>query len=500
MKNPFRFALFLLVPIASIVVVTLGSASREENAQEFIYLQRLTHESVVVAWGGPRGKSRNTIGESSPILGPAELEVSYLQSGEPIPGSPFLASERNWIEVPLPEPSTDYRYELGVNGRPWGDAVYRREGLLHFRSFPGPDVDSGALSFLVLGDFGTGSKKQFRLAETMRRVVDERQRTSSPVRFILTTGDNFYDFFLFVSTGSDDEQFYKKFFVPYQTLVSRIPFFPSPGNHDGSESESTQETRRCAVWKDRFRKKKIVPIVKKVADRFYAVRYGKDVELLSLDTTRNRETGGSITWQPLYGGEGISEQRLWLESELARTRDVLWKIAYFHHPPFNAGPGHYGPRAKDRNLMEIERELVPLLASGGVRVAFSGHVHNFQLTRQESEGFWRTTRYVVTGAGGKSEGGRKKGSLELLRREKMEATNAEDQPHFLLVQVEDDRMEITPVTYGSHDTRAEPLAIRTYDNRVFRGADGPTERGRNGSNGGETGSPYHPIVIQARPR
>ena len=500
-KNPLRIAALWLVPIALIGIITLSSASQEGNAREFVYLQRLTHRSVVVAWGSPRKEASNTIGESSPTFGPAELDVFYRESGEPIAGSPFLTSERNWIEVPLPAPSTDYRYDLRVNGRPWGDAVYRRERLFRFRSFPGPSEDSGALSFLVLGDFGTGSKKQFRLAETMRRVVDERQRTGSPVRFVLTTGDNFYDFFLFVSTGSDDEQFYKKFFVPYQSLLSRIPFFPSPGNHDGGESESTQDLFH---YRDNFfLPAAILPdgTPSRFEDRFYSVRYGNDVELLSLDTTRNRETNTDITWKPLYGEKGISEQRVWLESELARAKDVLWKIAYFHHPPFNAGPGHYGPRAKDRNLMELERELVPLLASGGVRVAFSGHVHNFQLTREESKGYLRTTRYVVTGAGGKSEGGRKRGSLDLLRRERIEATNADDEPHFLLVHLEGDRMEITPITYGSGDARPEPLAIRTYDDRVFTGTDGwATGANGTGGNSGQETSPYHPIVIKARPR
>jgi hypothetical protein len=41
------------------------------------------------------------------------------------------------------------------------------------------------------------------------------------------------------------------------------------------------------------------------------------------------------------------------------------------------------------------------------------------------------------------------------------------------------------------------LAVRTHDNRVFTGTGG---WGENGSHGGETGSPYHPIVIEARPR
>ena len=119
----------------------------------------------------------------------------------------------------------------------------------------GPTQTLRLLTFLVLGDFGTGSKKQFRLAETMSRVVDERERAGSPVRFELTTGDNFYDFFLFFSTGSDDEQFYKKFFVPYQSLLTRIPFFPSHGNHDGSESESTHRPLSLSTTTFFFRRR-----------------------------------------------------------------------------------------------------------------------------------------------------------------------------------------------------------------------------------------------------
>ena len=219
--------------------------------------------------------------------------------------------------------------------------------------------------------------------------------------------------------------------------------------------------------------------------------------MLCLDTTRNREPESDLSWQPLYGSGGSSEQRRWLEHELARARDVRWKIAYFHHPPFNAGRGHYGPRAKDRNLVELERELVPVLTAGEVRVAFSGHVHNFQLTRQESEGDLKMTRYMVSGAGGKSEGGRSRGSLGILRREKMEATNAEDKPHFLLVQIEGGRMEITPLTYDSASGDPAPLAIRRHDGRVFAG---PGGWGENGTDGGGTESAYHPIVIESQPR
>ena len=427
--------------------VCLFAAAPGGNIGEFIYIQNLAHDSVVVAWGGPGRGGDNTIGESSPPVGAASLSIFYRSNGRQAPGSPFTTSERNWIEASLPEPGTEYGYQLRVNGRDWGDALYREEGLLYFRTAPGPADPSGRLAFLVLGDFGTGSEKQYRLAESMRHVVEEQELAGNPIRFVLSTGDNLYDFFLFVATGSDDKEFYEKFFIPYQRLLSRIPFFPSLGNHDGSESESASD---LAHYRDNFFLPRAVlgnGTPSRFEDRFYGVSHGKDVRLICLDTTTNRETIAGLTWQPLYG-HGASEQRRWLEAELERAKGALWKIAWFHHPPFNAGRSHYGPRSKDENLQELERDLVPVLAEGDVRVVFSGHVHNFQITREETEGSLKQTRYLVTGAGGKDERGREGTSgLEILRRERMEATNAVSLPHFLLIEIEGDRMEVTPLTY-----------------------------------------------------
>ena len=89
MKNSFRRASFLSVSMALIVIVSPGSTSGGGDVREFIYVQRLTHESVVIAWGSPREEASNTIGESSPPFGRAELDVFYRQSDEPIPDSPY---------------------------------------------------------------------------------------------------------------------------------------------------------------------------------------------------------------------------------------------------------------------------------------------------------------------------------------------------------------------------------------------------------------------------
>ena len=494
-----------LLLAAALSAVSLNVAAPAGDPREFIYIQKLTHDSVVVAWGGPSRAGDNTIGESSPPVGPAELRVFYRATGRPIPGSPFRTNERNWKQVSLPQSSTEYGYDLQVDERPWGDAIYREEQLLYFRSSPGPTESSGSLAFLVLGDFGTASEKQFRLAEAMRRVVEEQESAGRPIRYLLSTGDNFYDYFLFIATGSDDKEFYRKFFIPYQRLLSRIPFLPALGNHDGSESESASD---LAHYRDNFfLPRAVLPggTPSDFEDRFYSVGHGKDVRLICLDSTSNQETLTGLGWQPIYGDGGRSEQRVWLEAELERSRGAVWKIAWFHHPPFNAGSGHYGARSKDRNLRELERDLVPLIAKGGVRVVFSGHVHNFQITREEANGPLSQTRYLVTGAGGKSERGRRGSSgLQILRSEGIAATNVDNRAHFLLVEIDGDRMEVTPLTYDANGDPT-PLAIRTADNEIYSGLREPFSILRGGNegdenNGGSGPTPYHPIVIRARPK
>jgi hypothetical protein len=501
-----REALFLVV-IFWAVVATGGSGERKSSA-EFIYIQNLSHDGVVVAWGGPGSSDKNGIGETSPPFGPAELNVRYHRDGRPIPGSPFRVEDRNWIEVPLPEPETDYDYRLQVNGRLWGDSLYQKDGLLRFRSFPRPSESAGRLSFLVLGDFGTGDKEQLELADALRQVVDERSGGPSPIRFVLTTGDNIYDQFLFWGTESDDSEYYKKFFLPYQAVLSRVPVFASLGNHDGSESERKEDLTH---YRDNFF---LPPAVladgrpSAFRDRFYAFSYGREVRFFCLDTTTNQETLPGLTWTPLYGHPGGSEQRRWLEGELARARETPWKIAWFHHPPYNGGRGHFGI-AKDANLVALEAELVPLLSEGGVRVAFSGHVHSFQITRVEARGPLHQTRYIVSGAGGKSERGREgRRGLAVLREQRIDAIHAENQPHFLLVSIEGGEMQITPITYDRRTRGPAPLAVRAADGTEYRGEYPPRRRplavGTNGSD--ESGaalaplSPYHPIRVPAQPR
>src|SRR5215210_7035993 len=78
-----------------------------------------------------------------------------------------------------------------------------------------------SLKFAILGDFGTGSRRQLETAAEMARV---RQRF--PFDFVITVGDNIY--------GPERAQdFIRKFEAPYRPLLNAgVKFYASLGNHD----------------------------------------------------------------------------------------------------------------------------------------------------------------------------------------------------------------------------------------------------------------------------
>jgi hypothetical protein len=464
--------------------VPLAARHLPGPTRQFIYIQDLGPRSVVVAWGGPRdamasaslmlgrrtevfgalGSHPEDVGRRSPPHGRAEVYVFERRTGRPVPGSPFRTETSNWLRVPLPEADTDYGYELSVDGKPWGDPVYRERDLLHFRSFPSEEMPSPPLAFLVFGDYGTGNEAQRRLAQAMAGLADERERQGRPLRFVLTTGDNLYNRLLGVNTGADDRQFFVKVLGPYQRLLSRVPIYPALGNHDGSESELREDL-------DSYRDNFFLPPARlpggafsSFPGRFYSFGFGRDVRFLCLDSTTNEETLAGLTWVPLTRNETRSEQLEWLQGELATHAGVATKIAYFHHPLFSAARG--GAHASPRTAL-----LAPLLEKAGVRLVLSGHHHNFQVSRPHGPA---QTRYVVTGAGGEVEDTLHSAEdLHAMAEEGIEVTNRQAQPSFLLIEAEDGEVRVFPYTYDRPDAGYAALELRTAKGREMAAAEVP---------------------------
>jgi len=356
---------------------------------------------VLIAWGTTAGAhGENTIGRDSASLGRAHVRV----------GTRTVDVERNWVEIHGLEPDTSYPYRIELNGKTAGQGTVRTYPLRATR-----------LVFFVIGDYGSGGAPQRAIAGAMRREFDRRREANDPVRFILTVGDNIYADvnlgYLISGSGNQDKHWEAKFFQPYRELLRQIPFYPTLGNHDGNSSENRDD---LAVYLDNFFFPENRPA------RWYTFSFGGLAQFFALDSTANTTAGHP---SPAYAPYG--DQSRWLAGELADST-APWKIPYFHHPPFNAGPGHGASLAVLSHWVELFRKY-------GVRAVFTGHEHNFQVS--ESSDATGHIRYFVTGSGGQLRNGDVRPFMP-----KAHIEGWAPQYEFLVVEIEGGAMHVTPLS------------------------------------------------------
>ena len=363
----------------------------------YTYVGNLESRSVLIAWGTTAGT--NTIGRSSTVMGKAVLTV----------GDQKIASNQNWATAGNLDPDKDYQYEVAVEGRKIG------EGKFH--TWP---EQATSLCFFVLGDYGNGTEAQFQVSRAMEREFKRRASTNFPVRFVITTGDNIYADvnvgFRAVHSGDSDTDWEDKFFRPYQNLIREIPFLPSPGNHDGNGSETRAD---LSVYLDNFYYPQNKPA------RWYTFQYANLAQFFSLDSTTNTEAGSP---HPVFLEDG--EQFKWFRNEIEKSK-TPWRIPYWHHPIFNAGPFHH-------SAYKELKHFLPVFKNAGVKTVFSGHEHNFQFSEQ-TDNTWGM-RFIVSGAGGELRHGDVRSKMEKARIEGWAA-----ELHFTVVEIEGTEMRITPV-------------------------------------------------------
>jgi hypothetical protein len=152
------------------------------------------------------------------------------------------------------------------------------------------------LAFSVIGDFGAGSAKQYKIARAMRREYLKRPTSDNPVRFVITTGDKIYADIshgkVILRSGDQDTDWDKKFFEPYHNLLRQIPFYPALGNHDGNGSENRGASP--PIW--------ITSSSPETVPRWYTFSFGGLAGFFALDSTDNSTDAYP---QPVYfrGGE-----------------------------------------------------------------------------------------------------------------------------------------------------------------------------------------------------
>jgi hypothetical protein len=389
------------LPRITALIFCLAPALPAQAQKFYTYVGDIGCNHVLVAWGTTTDD--NTIGRSSRPHGPAVVRLG---------GQEVAVTDRNYTIVRNLVPDTEYEYEVLLSGRKIGQAKVR--------TWP---EKSNRLKFFVLGDFGNGTSGQRNVARAMWEEF-QKQWGDNPVRFVITTGDNIYGSLGFTlrigDTGDEDDEWEEKFYGPYEELIARIPFYISLGNHDGNETELRGD---LTAQLDNFFFPGNTP------GRYYRFSFGGLADFFALDTTTNAEEGPP---RPTYR-EG-SEQHKWLVENIAQSQ-VPWKIPYFHHPPFNAGPRHPA----------VEKELthfLNLFKKHGVKVVFTGHEHNFQFS--EKNGRTGDIRYIVSGAGGELRSGDVRRAMEQAQIE-----GWAPRYHYLLVEIENNEMRVTPKSFES---------------------------------------------------
>jgi len=434
----------------------------EFHAEPYLHLAGLSHQAALITWGAFYFKTRThkhwklvddrdlryvhpprkeSIGARSAPYGPARVNV-YDANGT-LAGSAGTDTT-NFCWVNGLSPDTRYRYEVIVNDEMWGSGERwdwtpgESQGLIQnggvyaneFRTFPHPTAEpSGPFTFMVVGDYGTGMRKststrrQREVALAMQRAFDTHD-----VRLILTAGDNIYAGrrilglpVLASNTGDEDDDWFFTFFQPYRYMINRVPVYPCIGNHDTAETEEHDD--RDQLLDNMYIRERLA--IDESSDRssidpglFYRFRYGRDVEFICLDTSKEGFFHGKRLFE-------YPKHRAWIERTFTDPDPVKWRLPFCHHPPFCAGPQH-------RNTDRME-QLLPLFVSGGVRVVFSGHEHNFQ------HSFVDGIDYFVTGAGSKV----RKGTPDAFAQ--AHTVTWDDSAHFLLVTIDGDSMTVRAI-------------------------------------------------------
>jgi 3',5'-cyclic AMP phosphodiesterase CpdA len=200
-------------------------------------------------------------------------------------------------------------------------------------------VSGDSLKFAVLGDFGTGERAQYEVADRLWAA-----RASFPFDLIVALGDNMYG-------RQQPEDYVQKFERPYaQLLQAGVVFRAALGNHDRPENRD-------------------YPPYHMEGQRYYTyLRAG--IRFVVLDTNM---------MDP--------KQLAWIDETLAAASEP-WKIVYFHHPLYSDG-GRHGSNVELRVLLE------PLLVKHGVGVVFAGHEHIYERTTPQ-----KGITHFIAGSGG----------------------------------------------------------------------------------------------------
>jgi hypothetical protein len=322
------------------------------------YLQRVTSTSAVIVFGlethlttGAVSVGRDTDYTTATVSTSAD-EVPYEDASEAPKTLQLHAAEITGLS-----PATEYCYKVVASG---AEIV---SGLTFETA---PDDPDAIVHFLALGDYGAGTTAEMDVRDAMtpyRETAD----------FLLTLGDNAY------STGTYG-QWQTNVFEPYQHILTRVPFFPTLGNHDYYDDDAEAALRNLFMPEN-------ADVVGDV-ERYWSTDWGP-LHLVGLDSEDPLDR--------ITDDEKGDDERDWLENDLAQN-DRPWTIAAYHRPMRSNTVGRTGDA-------QVREYLVPTLEDYEVPLVLQGHDHNYARfvamhDGQPLDANVGGTTYVIAGGGG----------------------------------------------------------------------------------------------------
>jgi hypothetical protein len=239
---------------------------------------------------------------------------------------------------------------------------------------------SGALNFLVVGDWGQ------RGSPSQRRVARQMGATAAAIgaAFVISTGDNFYPNGV---RSANDPQFRETFENVYTDRSLLVDWYLVLGNHDYHDKPDAEVeySRKSARWH--------------MPARYYTVTKtlapGVTAEFFFIDTSPLvADFDGRPDRYPAFRAD-TAAQRRWLDSTL-KASTAHWKFIVGHHHVYSGGVRGTQP--------ELEWLLVPMMQQYGVAAYICGHEHDLEHIVPEGS----STEYFVSGAGSETReaGGR----------------------------------------------------------------------------------------------
>ncbi|MBC7568924.1 MAG: metallophosphoesterase family protein, partial [Spirosoma sp.] len=332
------------------------------------YLQMGTTSSMILRWSTQaltRGQVRYDTVATNLTVGNAQVV------------SETALSSDHQIKLTNLLPNRKYYYIIEAAGSP----VVQLEGLAtaasthYFYTAPLPGT-ARKTRIWALGDFGTDESRQDSVIAKFKAFKQQNQ--INYVDMWLWMGDNAYDWGL-------DEDYSKNVFdkgkARYDWLFRQTPFYAAPGNHDYQSSYLAGGLRYAPhpihyydVVNNFTEAANGGGGVPSHQEEYYSFNYN-NIHVVSLDSYGFETGQGTAIFNPT--GPQVS----WLKQDLAAAQlnpAIHWTILYWHHPPYTQGTYNSDTEPE---LVNVRKNLVPILENYKVDIVMSGHSHVYERSR-----------------------------------------------------------------------------------------------------------------------